>query len=71
MLAWFFCKLLLFGYVEDLDTGMAFRLPGGLQWKIFVEVRYCTYTYVPMYLHKTYHILLWCNNLVKIYLACQ
>ena len=37
-LAWFFFKLLIYGYVEDLKTGMAFRLPGGLSWKLFVEV---------------------------------
>ena len=37
-LAWFFFKLLVFGYVEDSETGLAFRLPGGLSWKIFVEV---------------------------------
>ena len=37
-LAWFFFKLLVFGYVEDIKTGTAFRLPGGLNWKIFVEV---------------------------------
>ena len=37
-LAWFFFKLLIFGYVEDLETGIAFQLPGGLHWKIFVEV---------------------------------
>ena len=39
-LAWFFFKLLVFGYVEDLETGVAFRLPGGLSWRIFVEVLY-------------------------------
>lgn len=37
-LAWFFFKLLVFEYVEDSETGMAFRLPGGHQWKIFIEV---------------------------------
>jgi len=37
-LAWFFFKLLVFEYVEDSETGMAFRLPGGHHWKIFVEV---------------------------------
>ena len=37
-LAWFFFKLLVFEYIEDSETGMAFRLPGGYQWKIFVEV---------------------------------
>jgi len=37
-LAWFFFKLLVFGYVEDLETGLAFRLPGGLKWRIYIEV---------------------------------
>jgi len=37
-LAWFFFKLLVFEYVEDLKTGMTFRLPGGQKWKIFIEV---------------------------------
>ena len=37
-LAWFFFKLLIFEYVEDSETGMAFRLPGGHQWRLFIEV---------------------------------
>ena len=37
-LAWFFFKLLVFEYVEDSETGMAFRLPGEHQWRIFIEV---------------------------------
>ena len=37
-LAWFFFRLLVFEYIEDSETGMAFRLPGGQQWKIFIEV---------------------------------
>lgn len=37
-LAWFFFKLLIFEYIEDPGTGMAFRLPGGHSWKIFIEV---------------------------------
>ena len=37
-LAWFFFKLLVFEYMEDSETGMTFRLPGGYHWKIFVEV---------------------------------
>ena len=37
-LAWFFFKLLIFEYMEDLETGITFRLPGGYHWKIFVEV---------------------------------
>jgi len=39
ILAWFFFKLLVFEYIEDSETGMAFRLPGGHRWKIFIEVR--------------------------------
>ena len=37
-LAWFFFRLLVFEYIEDSTTGMSFRLPGGQQWKIFIEV---------------------------------
>ena len=37
-LAWFFFRLLVFEYIEDSETGMAFRLSGGQQWKIFIEV---------------------------------
>ena len=37
-LAWFFFKLLVFEYVEDLETGITFQLPGGYCWKIFIEV---------------------------------
>ena len=37
-LAWFFFKLLIFEYIEDPATGIAFRLPAGRCWKIFVEV---------------------------------
>jgi len=47
ILAWFFFKLLVFGYVEDLKTGIAFRLPGGLSWKIFVEV--CLFSVYTVY----------------------
>ena len=49
-LAWFFFKLLVFGYVEDLGTGIAFQLPGGLHWKICVEVNlrviYCSVHFI-------------------------
>ena len=38
-LAWFFFRLLVFEYIEDPETGTAFRLPGGQQWKIFIEVQ--------------------------------
>ena len=37
-LAWFFFKLLVFEYIEEPGSGMAFRLPAGHCWKIFVEV---------------------------------
>ena len=37
-IGWFFFDLLILGYVEDRDTGLSFRLPGGLDWVIYVEV---------------------------------
>ena len=36
--AWFFFDLLVLGYVEDLDTGLSFRIPGGLDWAVYIEV---------------------------------
>ena len=36
---WFFFDLLILGYVEDPTSGESFRLPGGLAWAVFVEVR--------------------------------
>ena len=45
MLAWFFFRLLVFEYVEDSETGIGFRLPGGQKWKIFIEVRTQLRTY--------------------------
>ena len=41
---WFFFDLLLLGYVEDRETGLSFRIPGGLQWAIYVEV--CMYVFM-------------------------
>ncbi|KAL5466954.1 hypothetical protein EMCRGX_G031118 [Ephydatia muelleri] len=38
VIGWFFFDLLILGYVEDRDTGLSFRLPGGLDWAIYVEV---------------------------------
>ena len=38
MIGWFFFDLFLLGYVEDFKTGLSFRLPGGLQWKVYIEV---------------------------------
>ena len=37
-IGWFFFDLLILGYVEDRNTGLSFRLPGGLDWVIYVEV---------------------------------
>ena len=39
VIGWFFFDLLILGYVEDQDTGRSFRIPGGLQWAIYIEVR--------------------------------
>lgn len=36
--SWFFFDLFLLGYVEDQSTGLSFRLPGGLEWAIYIEV---------------------------------
>ena len=38
MIGWFFFELLMLGYVEDSDTGLSFRIPGGLRWAVYVEV---------------------------------
>ncbi len=38
MIGWFFFDLLILGYVEDPVTGKSFRVPGGHQWAIYVEV---------------------------------
>lgn len=37
-ISWFFVHLIMLGYVEDPKTGLSFRLPGGLRWKLFIEV---------------------------------
>ena len=37
-ISWFFFDLLVLGYVEDPVTGLSFKIPGGLQWSIFIEV---------------------------------
>ncbi len=36
-ISWFFFDLLMIGYVED-KNGISFRIPGELNWKIFIEV---------------------------------
>ena len=38
VIGWFFFYLLMLGYVEDSDTGLSFRIPGGLAWAVYVEV---------------------------------
>ena len=38
VIGWFFFDLFLLGYVEDTITGLSFSIPGGMDWKIFVEV---------------------------------
>ena len=38
-ISWFFFFLFILGYVEDFSSGLSFRLPGGLQWSVFVEVK--------------------------------
>ena len=37
-IGWFFFDLFLLGYVEDHVSGESFRMPGGLQLCIYVEV---------------------------------
>ena len=38
VIGWFFFDLLILGYVEDPVTGNSFRIPGGLEWAIYIEV---------------------------------
>ena len=38
VIGWFFFDLLILGYVEDHVTGKSFRIPGGLEWAIYIEV---------------------------------
>ena len=37
-IGWFFYHLLVLGYVEDPVTGTSYRLPGGQDWVIYIEV---------------------------------
>ena len=39
-IGWFFFDLFILGYVEDPLTGWSFRFPGGMQFAIYVEVRW-------------------------------
>ena len=48
---WFLFELLVLGYVEDPTSGASFRLPGGLCWAVYIEVReyyilYCVMSYL-------------------------
>ena len=38
VIGWFFFDLILLSYVEDPVTGLSVSIPGGMDWKIFVEV---------------------------------
>lgn len=38
IIGWFFFDLFLLGYVEDPVTGLSVSIPGGMDWKIYVEV---------------------------------
>ena len=37
---WFFLRILVFGYIEDIATGKSFHFPGELSWAIYIEVRF-------------------------------
>lgn len=37
IIGWFFFDLFVLGYVEDPNTGLSFRLPGGLEWAVYIE----------------------------------
>ena len=43
VIGWFFFDLLILGYVEDFNTGLSFRIPGGKAWAIYVEVCVCVF----------------------------
>ena len=38
VIGWFFFDLILLGYVEDPVTGLSVSIPGGMEWRIYVEV---------------------------------
>ena len=38
VIGWFFFDFFILGYVEDPETGLSFRFPGGLAWSIYIEV---------------------------------
>lgn len=47
VIGWFFFDLLVLGYVEDPDSGLSFRIPGGLHWAIYIEVEICRSNVAP------------------------
>lgn len=47
-IGWFFFDLLLLGYVEDPETGLSFRIPGSLQWALYIEVGTLLAAVVPV-----------------------
>ncbi len=38
VIGWFFFDLFVLGYVEDAGTGLSFRMPGQLKWRVYIEV---------------------------------
>ena len=51
VIGWFFFDLLILGYVEDPATGKSFRIPGGLEWAIYIEVRHaCVHVFACIHL---------------------
>ena len=47
MINWFFYDLLILGYVEDPITGESYRVPGGLEWAIYIEIPSLSHEYRP------------------------
>ena len=37
-IGWFMFSLFILGYVEDTEKGVSFRMYGGLQWNVYIEV---------------------------------
>ena len=59
---WFLFELLVLGYVEDPTSGASFRLPGGLCWAVYIEVREYGILYCVMSYLATSEILLLCMH---------
>ena len=45
VIGWFFFDLFVLGYVEDAGTGLSFRMPGQLKWRVYIEVILVTLIY--------------------------